>query len=72
MPKTVHNFAMLCTGEMGNGNKWLPLHYKDLTIYKAKKHNYIISGDVTLKDGRGGDSIYGYTFDDENFDLSFD
>ena len=32
----------------------------------------IQGGDITLRNGKGGESIYGKEFDDENFELSHD
>lgn len=34
VPKTVENFAQLCTGQAGTGNNWMPLHYKGSTIHR--------------------------------------
>ncbi len=72
VPKTVANFAKLCTGEAGTGSKWLPLHYKGSHFHKIVANKYIEGGDFILHTGQSGDSIYGASFDDENLELPFD
>ena len=72
VPKTVENFAKLCTGEAGTGNNWLPLHYKGNRMHRIVRDNIIQGGDIILNNGKGGESIYGANFPDENFDLKHD
>ncbi|EFC43920.1 predicted protein, partial [Naegleria gruberi] len=66
VPKTAENFRALCTGEHGFG-------YKDTVIHRIVKGLFINGGDVTdtsSHNGKGGKSIYGGKFADENFKVS--
>ena len=69
-PKTCENFRSLCTGEMGEGaTTKKPLHYKNSPIHRIVRGFIVQGGDFSEGTGTGGESIYGGTFNDENFDL---
>lgn len=70
VPKTAENFRALCTGEKGTSvTTGTRLHYKGIPFHKVKSLFMSQSGDIAHRNGSGGESIYGKTFDDENFTL---
>jgi len=67
VPRTAENFRALCTGEKGVGMLGRPLHYKGSSIHRVVPALLLHGGDFTRNNGKGGESIYGDIFEDENF-----
>mmetsp|Transcript_8964 Transcript_8964/g.13386 ORF Transcript_8964/g.13386 Transcript_8964/m.13386 type:complete len:194 (-) Transcript_8964:31-612(-) len=69
-PKTVQNFRGLCTGEYGKNAERIPLHYSGSHFHRIIPGFVVQGGDFIKGNGKGGESIYGKEFKDENLDLS--
>ena len=71
-PLSFANFhALISQSHPGLGEAGHLLRYKGSAIYRISRGQCIEGGDITLDDGRGGDSIYGAQgFEPEAFGLS--
>ncbi|CAL8100843.1 unnamed protein product [Calicophoron daubneyi] len=76
LPRTCENFRALCTGEKGkvkkNDVEEYNMHYKGTLFFRTVKNGWIQGGDVLYNRGNDGCSIYGRTFEDENFAIKHD
>eukprot|EP00760_Papus_ankaliazontas_P008437 PhM_4_TR13817/c0_g1_i1/m.18944/K05864/PPID, CYPD; peptidyl-prolyl isomerase D len=61
LPRTCENFAALCRGTHAG------MTYAGTPIHRVVRGFIVQGGDITNKDGTGGMSIYGGTFNDEGF-----
>nr|1QNH_A Chain A, PEPTIDYL-PROLYL CIS-TRANS ISOMERASE [Plasmodium falciparum]1QNH_B Chain B, PEPTIDYL-PROLYL CIS-TRANS ISOMERASE [Plasmodium falciparum] len=70
-PRTCENFRALCTGEK-IGSRGKNLHYKNSIFHRIIPQFMCQGGDITNGNGSGGESIYGRSFTDENFNMKHD
>lgn len=66
VPKTTKNFESLCEG-WKNPDDQQDYQYAGSKIHRISPEFVIQAGDIVNGDGTGSISIYGQTFDDENF-----
>ncbi|GAA6011002.1 hypothetical protein JCM10207_005464 [Rhodosporidiobolus poonsookiae] len=72
VPRTVDNFRALCTGSKGVNELGIPLWYKGSPMHRIIAGFMVQGGDFTERSGKGGESIYGRTFEDENLKREID
>ena len=71
VPRTVKNFVELSDGSAGKDKRGREMTYEGSKFHRLIPGFMAQGGDFTRGNGTGGESIYGKTFNDENFDLSF-
>merc|ERR1719473_1265283 len=67
-PKTAYNFYHLCKGEKKN-TAGKELKFAGSSFHRVIPNFMIQGGDFTQHNGRGGESVFGAKFNDENFKL---
>ncbi|XP_032714175.1 probable inactive peptidyl-prolyl cis-trans isomerase-like 6 isoform X2 [Lontra canadensis] len=68
-PKTCRNFQVLCTGKAEYSQSGIRLHYVGSIFHRVVPNGWIQGGDIVEGRGDDGESIYGPTFEDENFSI---
>jgi len=71
-PKTCENFKQLCIGykeDSSSQNPSLHLSYRSSIFHRIVQNGWIQGGDIDGGSGTGGESIYGKTFEDENYSV---
>ncbi|EDQ91721.1 uncharacterized protein MONBRDRAFT_14262, partial [Monosiga brevicollis MX1] len=71
VPKTCQNFKGLCAGTKVDGG-FGTLTYKDSVFHRIQPRGWVQGGDIVDGAGDGGRSIFGDTFEDENFAILHD
>ncbi|GAA5902237.1 uncharacterized protein JCM6883_001341 [Sporobolomyces salmoneus] len=66
VPRTAENFRALTTGSKGVNELGIPLYMKGAPMHRIIAGFMVQGGDFTLRNGKGGESIYGPTFEDED------
>lgn len=69
VPKTVENFATLCSGNTRDPRSGIRLAFEGSSFHRIIPNFMIQGGDFTNHNGTGGVSIYGHKFADENFKI---
>eukprot|EP00618_Florenciella_parvula_P014777 CAMPEP_0119522714 /NCGR_PEP_ID=MMETSP1344-20130328/37948_1 /TAXON_ID=236787 /ORGANISM="Florenciella parvula, Strain CCMP2471" /LENGTH=250 /DNA_ID=CAMNT_0007560763 /DNA_START=20 /DNA_END=772 /DNA_ORIENTATION=- len=69
VPKTALNFKELCEGCESMVTPDKQIGYEGSAFHRVIPDFMLQAGDFTRGDGRGGESIYGAKFADENFEL---
>ncbi|BGP28003.1 peptidyl-prolyl cis-trans isomerase, cyclophilin-type [Rhodotorula toruloides] len=72
VPETAENFRALCTGSKGVNEIGIPLWYKGCPMHRIIAGFMVQGGDFTMRNGKGGESIYGPTFEDEDLKREID
>merc|ERR1719169_2967 len=68
VPKTAYNFYHLCKGGKKNA-AGTDLKFEGSGFHRVIPNFMIQGGDFTQHNGRGGESVFGAKFNDENFKL---
>ena len=65
-PNACDNFLCLCDGSKGKAKgSGQPLHYQSVPFHRIVPGKIVQGGDFAMKNGTGGESIWGGTFKDE-------
>ncbi|XP_020956775.1 peptidyl-prolyl cis-trans isomerase-like 6 isoform X1 [Sus scrofa] len=62
-------FEVLCTGKAGFSQSGIRLHYAGSIFHRVVRNGWVQGGDIVAGKGDNGESIYGPTFEDENFSI---